>query len=640
MKIKKKFIAIILFSTFGYSCNYLDVVPDNVATLDHAFSDRFTAETFLSNCYWYLPTSANPNASPAYMGSGEFMHHRAMLQTSMLIARGSQTAATHQLNMWGGGNGGKKLWDGINNCNIFLDNIQKVQDLTPVEMRRWIAEVKFLKAYYHFFLLRYYGPIHILDASSDVSKDTELIRQERLTVDECFEYILGLLDEIIEEKSLPNTISNPREQLGRITQSVALAVKAKILTTWASPLFNGNTDYANFKDAQGRNFFNQQHNPELWTRAAEACKVAIDECHLSGHALFTTNDLKVNFDLSNDGKIQMAYRSGISERWNPEVIWGNTQSLLDVGYQALMIPHLRQVNYSVTSGWYSPTINVAELYYTENGVPINEDNTGVFNYADRYERRVNSSNWKTYNIEAGGETARLNYNRENRFYASLGFDRGKWYNFVGHDGWERSDGNAPTIRARFNEYSSMYNPNNYSTTGYFPKKLVSVNSGFSEHHRFTGEDYPFPEMRMADLYLLYAEALNESNSSPDSEVYRWIDLVRHRAGLKGVQESWANYSSNPNKPSTKQGMREIIQHERNIELALESENFWDARRWKTAIRDYNRSIKGWNVLRQDVIEYYELQTIFNQKFSHKDYFAPIPEFEIIKNPKLVQNPGW
>src|SRR5690606_17118423 len=103
--------------------------------------------------------------------------------------------------------------------------------------------------------------------------------------------------------------------------------------------------------------------------------------------------------------------------------------------------------------------------------------------------------------------------------------------------------------------------NNYSSTGYFAKKLVSVNSGFTEQHRFSAETYAYPEIRLADLYLLYAEVLNETKAMPDEEVTRWIDLVRNRAGLQGVEISWRNYSKSPNKPDTKIGMREIIQRE-------------------------------------------------------------------------------
>lgn len=83
-------------------------------------------------------------------------------------------------------------------------------------------------------------------------------------------------------------------------------------------------------------------------------------------------------------------------------------------------------------------------------------------------------------------------------------------------------------------------------------------------------------MRFADLLLLCAEALNESKDAPDAEVYRYVNMVRERAGLKGVVESWQKYSNQANKPSTKVGMREIIQRERKIELACEGVYYWTA----------------------------------------------------------------
>ena len=65
---------------------------------------------------------------------------------------------------------------------------------------------------------------------------------------------------------------------------------------------------------------------------------------------------------------------------------------------------------------------------------------------------------------------------------------------------------------------------------------------------------------------MYAEALNESQESPTQDVYDYVDLVRERAGLKGVKESWSKYSKSPDKPNTKNGMREIIRMERLNEL--------------------------------------------------------------------------
>lgn len=640
MKIAHKYrtsIACLTTLLLVNACNYLDVVPDNVATINHAFSDRYTSEKYLASCYSHLPRSSDPNSNPAYMGSGEFMHNRERMTTSMLIARGSQTAADHQINMWGGGNGGNSLWAGIRDCNIFLENIDKVNDLTLNEKNRWKAEIKFLKAYYHFYLLRYYGPIHIMDTNTDVASATDAVRDVRLPVDDCFSYVVGLMEEVVGSEHLQSISDKPREELGRITQPIAKAILARVLVTWASPLFNGNTEYAYFKNAEGTPFFNQTEDPDRWVKAAAACKDAIDECLKTGHRLFDISDLTTTNELSDDSKIQVAFRSAVSQRWNSEIIWGNSLSPI-ASTQYNMIPHLQTVEHSVTAAWYSPTMNVAELFYTENGVPMDED--VAYDYANRYLTHINTPAVKPYDIRDGGLTANLHYGRENRFYASLGFDRGKWYNLVGDRNWVARDVDAPAIAARFNEYSSVFNPFDYSATGYFAKKLVSINTGFIAQHDLSVEAYPYPEMRMADLYLLYAEALNETMGQPDATVFQWIDAVRERAGLKGVAESWTAHSNKPSKYMTKAGMREIIQRERNIELAMEGAYYWDSRRWKTAIREQNRALRGWNVTRQDAAEFYEVKVLFNQKFAPKDYFAPIPEYEIIRNPALIQNPGW
>ena len=87
-------------------------------------------------------------------------------------------------------------------------------------------------------------------------------------------------------------------------------------------------------------------------------------------------------------------------------------------------------------------------------------------------------------------------------------------------------------------------------------------------------------------------------------------------------------------------MRDIIQQERMIELSFEGARFWDLRRWMLSKQFMNKPIKGWNVLENDVDDYYTVLTLFNLRFSEKDYLWPIPESEIIKNPKLIQNPGW
>ena len=75
-------------------------------------------------------------------------------------------------------------------------------------------------------------------------------------------------------------------------------------------------------------------------------------------------------------------------------------------------------------------------------------------------------------------------------------------------------------------------------------------------------------------------------------------------------------------------------------MSFEGTRFWDLRRWKLAKKFMNKPIKGWNVLENIQDNYYTVKVLYTPTFSEKDYLWPIPEDEIIKNPSLIQNPGW
>ena len=119
-----------------------------------------------------------------------------------------------------------------------------------------------------------------------------------------------------------------------------------------------------------------------------------------------------------------------------------------------------------------------------------------------------------------------------------------------------------------------------------------------------------------------------------------MDEVRSRAGLKGVLESWKNYSNIPNKPTTQEGMREIIQRERMIELSFEGKRFWDLRRWKLAQSVIPGVIKSWNIEASEEEEYYHVISIDNIDFTAKEYLWPIKVHSLRVNTNLVQNPYW
>ncbi len=638
-----KIIVCVILSVQLISCKkYLDVVPDNIATLDNAFSDRYNTMKFLATCYWGIPKSAGWNENPAMLGAMELIFNKDRRdQSGMRFSLGENSSTLALINYWSNKSDYvRSLYAGIRDCNTFLERVDAVQDINKYEKERMKAEANLIKAYYHFYLLKYYGPIPPLRVNTPVNASTEGVRVYREKVDENFTYILSLINDVIKTGALPKIIENRATELGRFTEPVAYFLRAQVLVYWASPLFNGNGDYNSFVDQKGEPFFNQKYNPARWDTAALACKEAIDVCTEAGIRLYQKEDfLAVTAKKMSDTTLTInTLRSAVTQRWNPEIIWGNSSYPANWNYQITAITRFENGT-STPSSWtgtLSAPLSTVETFYSDKGVPIGEDKT--FPYSTRYNTRVGDDAHDLL-IAKGQTTASLNFDRELRFYATLGFDRGRWYG-NSYKNYPDNDKQAIYPRNRFGEYSSVFNPGEYNATGYWPKKLVSMNTSWRDANSVSAETYPYPDMRYADLLLMYAEALNESKPIPDQEVYQYVDLVRERAGLKGVVESWANFSNQPNKPLTKDGMREIIRQERKIELSCEGVYYWDSHRWKTAMKEQNRLIQGWNVNAPGLEDYYTVTTVYVQKFTYRDYFAPIPLNELRFNPLLVQNPGW
>lgn len=635
---KYKYIVVLIVASLSFSCDkdYLDVVPDNVATIDNAFSDRFNAFKYLRTCYSYIPDASSvTNTIGLTSGDEVFLPGTWDTRNGSVVRQGFLTANAPRFDYWNGQGGGSPLYVAIRNCNIFLKNIDNVLDLDAWEKQLWIAEVKFLKAYYHFYLLRMYGPIILNKEMIEVNEDyNNYDAIGRDAVDETFLYIVELLDEAIQD--LPSTIENVSGDLGRITKPIAASIKARVLMNYASPLFNGNTVFAELTDDKGAPLFPISYDEGKWELAATACKEAIDICHEAGITLHQKEDYTNSRlgNLSQETILRQALRQRVTENWNNELIWGYTGNS-STTLQRESFPRLEKYLRDLAGMRHAPTLRVAEVYYSKNGVPIDEDVN--YDYNNRYKLRTSLEENK-YHIKEGEETAALNFDREPRFYADLGFDRGIWF----ENGKSASDLNAWTIRNRRLEDGAANWARSASLTGYFAKKLIHLKSNIQGRNATSStiERYAFPIIRLADLYLYYAEALNEVKGSPDGEVYEYIDLVRERAELPGVVDSWNSFASNPGKPLTKDGMREIIQHERLIELSLEGRRYWDLRRWKQLKDKMNTPFKGWNTFQEEAEDYYSLTVLSSPSFSEKDYFWPIRESELVKNPFLDQNVGW
>lgn len=652
----KKLITIItvclLLGSMG--CNYLDVVPNNTPTVNDAFSNRSVADKFLRTCYADLPDPTNPLYYPTYFTSRDEFDWRTETRMGRSaagqISQGFQNPNNPFQNYWSGSNGANSMYEGIRDCNIFLENIGKPRDVTEIERTRWIAEVKFLKAYMHFFLLRLYGPIVLVKENIPLSAPPEATRLYREPVDTCVNYIVSLLDEAIAD--LPLTLPDQQTEYGRIDKLIALAVKAKVLVLAASPLFNGNTDYAGWVDNRGEQLVSTNYDPKKWERAAEAIKAAIDACQQAGKKFYEFNKFAggASTFAMNDTLVQlMTIRKSITEDidQNPDVIWATQQQFADgkgnatdLGFNILsnmlkeLFPMLTPTDQNSYVNYYSASWYMGELFYSDNGVPINEDK--YFDYTNRYtpKKATPGDNEESY-IANGQITASMHFHREPRFYADLGFDRGFFeLATTTNDGGKTFD----YLRHRPGEVG-----NASGMASYVPKKIIAFETAGSQNDpnkRYTAHDYRFPLIRLEDLYLLYSEALNELKPQPDAEVYKWIDEVRAHAGLKGVVESWAHASYYPNAPSNKAQMRDIIRRERLIELAFEGQRFWDLRRWKIANQYWSLPPTRWGET-QDPNEFYTPQEYSQgRQVTFRDYLYPLSESDLRTNPNLVQTYGW
>lgn len=631
------FCLVTLLTICGSCKKYLDVVPPNVGTLDYAFRNRNEAENYLFTCYSdFQQQLSDLNRNPANVTSSELIFPLNLTSnpidiTGYSLITGTQNTGNPGLNFWDGTSNGTGLFKSIRRCNTMLENIDKPIDLSATEKKRWIAETRFLKAYYHYYLFRIYGPIPIIDKNLPVEAPTSDVKVKRQPVDDVVNYIAGLMDQAIPD--LPLTIENPAKELGRLTKPAAMAIKAELLMTAASPLFNGNSDYANFKDKAGNILFPASYDPAKWQKALAACKDAIQTCEAAGLHLNTDFAPAPGVtNLSDSLKRVLTFQNAIMQKWdtNPELIYALNS---DWHGQEYCIPRLTEKanqNDGQNPAYFAVPISTTELFYTNKGVPIDEDK--VWDYSDRNQLRT-GDHANFYYIKEGYTTIKAHFDREPRFYGSIGFDGGIWFG----DGILDAN-NAHFVAARgVTAVAGPKNPQKTNITGYWPKKLANYLTVYDDG--FNWVTWSMPVMRMANLYLLYAEALNEVNG-PTAEAYTYIDRVRARAGLEGVVDSWARYSKNPSKPGSKDGLRSIIHRERRIELCFEGQAGWDLRRWKELQDVLSSPLRGWSINETQAVNYYRARNVEIPVFNTRDYLWPISNNSIVVNDNLVQNPYW
>lgn len=616
-----KLLAALLILCFS-SCNFLDIVPDETATEDDAFKNTKAAERYLYSCYAYIPEPRSGTSSLDLL-TGDDVVTPWEQEIFGQFVQGNYTPSNPYIEHW------KTLFKGIRQCLLLKQNLGRVPGLDPEVAKDYQAQADFLIAYYNYLLVRTYGPTILVTELQDKDTPPENFRA-RTPYDECVNWIEASFKEVATR--LP--ASRKGNEYGLATSTAAMAIRSRLLLYAASPLFNGNTEfYSDFKNPDGTPLMNLTYDPSKWVAAAEASKAAIDWADQNGCELYyaTVGGLPTMPEPSD-----MTHRSlrftFIDKQNTKEVIWADCrQESSGTGLQSKTLPLWK----NVTWNGLAPTLAMVERFYTENGLPIDEDPK----YA--YNNRYNIITFPKGYPNGEGESMQLNYQREPRFYAWIAFHNG-YYEVAGsstdvryayHKSFKRGiDDMKSLTQFLYMQNCGTDERAKGSYSGYLNKKgappETSVNGSLSV------AQYPWPVIRLGELYLNYAEACVETNNLSEAKIY--LNKIRERAGIPSVEESWFGVAE-----LTQDKLREIVRRERMIELYLENHNFWDLRRWKTA-ENLGIKPKGFNVKATKLSDFSKVVSVdFARRFdTPAHYLMPIPIGEVNKNIKLIQNPGY
>lgn len=617
------------------SCDFLDVVPGNTATTDDIYRTANMADKMAQTCYDQLPNYYHPQAFPDWTAGNDFctgcygtmrwFHWKSLVfdqetPSNTYFALWSQNAASYPT-----GAQKKDVWQGIRYCYNLINNADRVPDATDEQKNDWKGEAYFLIGYYHQIMLEYYGPIPLVKEELPLNAAPD---SPRSPYDDCVNFIAEQYDKAA-------ALLPARQQLsGRASAATALAYKARLLLYAASPLVNGNSEYySDFKNPDGTPLMNLAYDREKWKRAMDAAKAAIDFCEKNGYKLYGTatadpEEGRKNYHDAFTGP------NGIANQDNTDEILFAFGDQGTVSYNIKNIAPRMTRNrkpsaYSGTGfrdGYLGPTWDCVSWYYTKNGLPWDDD-----------PETKGKDPYQVVRLANGDSTALWNTNREPRFYASIGYDRGTY----------EIAGGKITIKARRGEeqQNDGKTSNEYQTNnGYFCQKWVSVADKYDwNSQKYDNSQYAFPMMRLAELYLSYAEADFEYNGSLSQQSLTYLNKVRQRSGLPTFQASWAKAGGIP----TGDKLRQVLHQERTIELAMEGRRFHDIRRWKIADKEISRKQKSWNLAGKTAKEFYKVVDAVDdlnggvRKFTApKNYWLAIPLDQIQINRNLVQNPGY
>ena len=590
--------SICFLSLFATSCidSVLETNPSTEYSDPTVWGDPALVEAFVNQIYFRLDEPFQGGRFKAclvdeahYRGNSGSRDFNNCLQTQDNLPGWS---AACRYRSW------DDLYKTIRSCNLFFKNVDQVQFSSEIvdgktERDRMTGEVTFLRAFVYFHLVSTYGGVPLITDAYELNDDFQV---ERNTFAECIDFIVNACDEAAA--LLPD--ENTGENYGRATRGAALALKSRVLLYAASDLYN-TTVFPDYAHQELIRYTDGGDRRARWQAAKDAAKAVID---LNQYQLYKADPAPTDSVAQN---IVDLFLSKESE-------------------EDIFVKFFTSVTGQMTG-----------LYTAPNGYHGWGSNAPLGDMVDAYEMADGSK----FDWDNPEHAAHPYQNREPRFYANVLYEGAPWgtrpddvqgldpYNRIQVGTWHRWN---PETNEEYEQYG-VYTRNstrenwNGSYTGYYSRKFVDP----SVSVQFYYQTVTWRFFRYAEILLNYAEACIELGE--DAEACRYINMIRHRAGLPDIN-------------LTGDALKEAYRHERRIELCFEDHRFFDVRRWVIGPEAYHpvtRAIVVYplNPDHTTATEPTIRHEVWEQRaWNDKAYFLPILRDEMDKNSLLIQNPGY
>lgn len=619
-------VGIICSVTGMVSCKkYLDRDPESIVSAETAFKDFRSFQGFTEELYNCIPDFTNRYWTNSWnWGEDEIQSTVQNFHIVNKIDNGDFWGWQREFDGWGAGfmdyatantNNDRMTkglyplaWYGIRKANLGLENMKLLVNATDEERNLIKGQLLFFRGWFHFMLIQYFGGLPYVDR---VLPSDEQLRLPRLKYQECAEKAAQDLREAANllpvnwDNTTAGVQTFGKNQL-RINKIMALGYLGKNYLWAASPLMN--------LESTG----SKTYNAELSKKAAIAFAelLTLTESGAAPHKLMPFAQYSTNFYTVG----QNFLIPGGTEAIFTGPYWGAHGSTYGTAKQ--YTPAIVGADALV----FTPTANYVNYYGMKNGLPI--------------------TNSAQADLSGSGYDPQFPWrDRDPRFY-----------NDIVYDGVKVVQGTlAANMEAH--RYANLYTNGSYrddrsgSRTGYMLYKFVPKTANNFDQGWNYGQNLNIkvPYMRLADIYLMYAEAVATGYGSPGATAPGFsksavdaINVIRDRATVGHVASQFLG--------SSVEFMKEV-RRERAVELAFEGHRFNDLRRWhllaevpytlKTAAEfDRANPLNATIDTKLNKVVNYRERIILQRQFTEKHYWLPLKRADVNIYPEFYQNPGW